>query len=409
MGFSVFLTARWQGLDGVSALQHTLRCPCPLPPSVAPCPAPASPLVSPLVGKDLAFTASLFSLCGLRRLLSNPSAFWSRLPGRCPRGLLSGPCRCSSASGHWGPCNLLRTGPPGRVPFSGRVPSGQVPSGRVPLRKGPLRTGPQDSPQDGSPLRKGPPEERSPLRQVPSGLVPSGYPLSGKVPSGKVPSPGKVPLRTGPLRTGPPQDWSLSGLGPSPGQVSGRVPSSGRSPGQVPSGRVPSQERSTLRKGPLSGQVPQDWSPGWVPSQERSPRTGPPTGPLRTGFRLVPSQDWSPLRTGPLRTDPPGLVLRTGPLRKGPLSGWVPSRLPPLRDWSPQDWVPLRTGPLSAIGLLRTGPQGVTSHSAPSGHEGTEDWWVRECIGVWLLGWHCSVYRRPLPSNPLPLRYLKYP
>ena len=194
---------------------------------------------------------------------------------------------------------------------------------------------------------------------------------SNVAPSGQVPSQDKSPLSTGPLRTGPLSALDLSGLVLSGQVLSGLVPSRDWSPkdrsplgtgslseldlsGQVPSGLVPSQD-----KFPSQHRSFQDWSPL---------RTGPlRTGPLselvlsgQVPSGLVPSQDRSPLSTGPLRTG----SLRTGPLRKGPLSGLGPlSGQVPSRDRSP----------LSCGSPLRTGPQGLTPHSALSWREGTED------------------------------------
>lgn len=171
----------------MSALQHTLRCPCP------------SSIRGPLPSSGFSFSGVALRVMtspspqacshsvGLRRLLSTPQPFGADSLTAVPADFSQGPCRCSSASGHWGPCSLS-----GRVP-SGLVLSGQVPSQDgssqdwSPLRTGPLRTGPlsaqvssQDwSSQDGSSQDRSP-QERSPLRMGPlSRLLPSQDGSSG--------------------------------------------------------------------------------------------------------------------------------------------------------------------------------------------------------------------------------------
>ena len=171
----------------MSALQHTLCCP--LPSSIH---GPSAQLQLLLwhcpQGDDLAFTTSLFSLCGTQKTPLNASVFWSQLPpALSPRAPLH--------LGHWQPHK-----------------GGQQPA---PLRRGPLRTGPLSGlipSQDRSPLRTGPlsemipSQDRSPLRTGP---------LSGEVPSGLILSQDWVPSQDwSTLRTGPLSGHMRSGLGP---------------------------------------------------------------------------------------------------------------------------------------------------------------------------------------------------
>ena len=167
VGFFCFPDSPRQGQDGVSALQHTLRCPRP---SSVRGPLPSSGFSFSGVALRVMTSPSpqACSHSGTQKAPLNPSAFWSRLPDRCPRGLLSGSLSVLVCIWALGAPQPLRTGPLRTGPLSGKVPSGKVPS--------------QDwSPQDGSPLRKGPLRTGPPSGLVPSGLGPLSTGLSGLV------------------------------------------------------------------------------------------------------------------------------------------------------------------------------------------------------------------------------------